>query len=457
MAKKRRCKPRKGTPGRHNQSQTSTMSSEDSYAVQSGRQSSDGTPSEHANSDGNNTAMTSIVGTDEEQHHPHNDSDLDEDVDEDDMISIYPTSQYPGVSPYHQVETPFSQDAPAADSDVAASTRSLWAQDLDYREIHGRRYCREYYMPNDDIEQWRMAIQHQVFMHVLDGELTLAPIQNPNHILDIGTGTGEWAIKMAELQPQCEVVGTDIAAIAETKSVPMNVFFEIEDAEDWDRHPDTYDLIHFRLMEGAFRNWSFVYDNTFFSLKPGGWIEVQDFVSAEGFVQFLSQFADDSPMHELLRDLEIASEKSGRPRGTHHLEPRLLMDAGFVDVRVTEYSLPITVAEASAGKIWLISCLDGLEAHCLRLLTEHMGWDPEKCKQACEAAARDLANAAKDPIRSKGLLIKMRVIIGRKPLDAPRTDLAELFGRSRSPATELNGEGSDPTLHADDQMTVGSS
>jgi len=154
----------------------------------------------------------------------------------------------------------------------AASTRSLWAQDLDYREIHGRRYCREYYMPNDDIEQWRMAIQHQVFMHVLDGEVTLAPIQNPDHILDVGTGTGDWAIKMAELQPQCEVVGTDIAAIAETKSVPMNVFFEIEDAEDWDRHPDMYDLIHFRLMEGAFRNWSFVYDNTFFSLKPGGWI-----------------------------------------------------------------------------------------------------------------------------------------------------------------------------------------
>ncbi|KAH6965500.1 S-adenosyl-L-methionine-dependent methyltransferase [Fusarium venenatum] len=339
----------------------------------------------------------------------------------------------------------------------AASTRSLWAQDLDYKEIHGRRYCREYYMPNDDIEQWRMAIQHQVFMHVLDGGLTLAPIQNPSHILDVGTGTGEWAIKMAELQPQCEVVGTDIAAIAETKSVPMNVFFEIEDAEDWDRHPDIYDLIHFRLMEGAFRNWSFVYDNTYFSLKPGGWIEVQDFVSAEGFIQFLSQFPDNSPMHELLRDLEIASEKSGRPRGTYHLEPRLLMDAGFVDVRVTEYSIPITVAEASAGKIWLISCLDGLEAHCLRLLTEYMDWDPEKCKQACEAAARDLANAAKDPIKSKGLQIKMRIIIGRKPMDAPRTDLAELLGRCHSPATELNGDCSNPTLHANDHTTAGRS
>ncbi|KAF5661664.1 methyltransferase [Fusarium heterosporum] len=453
MAKKRRSKQYKTARPGHNQSQTSTMSSEDSYAVRSGRQSSDSTPSEHANSDGNNTAMTSIVGTDEEHHH-HDDSDIDEDVDEDDMISIYPASQYPSVSPSYRVEAPFSPGSDAADSDMAASTRSIWAQDLDYREIHGRRYCREYYMPIDDIEQWRMAIQHQVFMHVLDGELTLVPIQNPTHILDVGTGTGEWAIKMAELQPQCEVVGTDIAAIAETKSVPMNVFFEIEDAEDWDRHPDTYDLIHFRLMEGAFRNWSFVYDNTYLSLKPGGWIEVQDFVNAEGYIQFLSQFPEDSPLHELVRDLEIASEKSGRSRGTYHLEPRLLMEAGFVDVRVTEYSIPITVAEASAGKIWLISCLDGLEAHFLRLLTEYMGWEPEKCKQACEAVARELANAAKDPVRSKGLQIKMRIIIGRKPVDAPHTDLADLL-RSHSPATDPNGNSSDPTIRVDDQMTGG--
>jgi hypothetical protein len=61
--------------------------------------------------------MTSIVGTDEEPHH-HNDSDLEEDVDEDDMISIYPASQYPRVSPSYQVETPFSPDSHGADSDM---------------------------------------------------------------------------------------------------------------------------------------------------------------------------------------------------------------------------------------------------------------------------------------------------------------------------------------------------
>lgn len=448
MAKRRRTKQRKGPRTRPDP--TSTMSSEESYAPQSGRQSSDGTLSEHAASDGAHTAMTSIIDTDEEIR--SRDSEFDE--EELDIISIYPAMHYPHAAGTNAQDMHFSPNhSHTANSDIAASTRSLWAQDLDYRDIHGRRYCREYFMPNDEIEQLRLALQHQVFVHVMDGEYTLAPIQDPTHILDVGTGTGEWAIRMAELSPRCEVIGTDISAIAETRSVPMNVFFEIEDAEDWDRLPDMYDLIHFRGMEGAFQNWRFIYDNAFYSLKPGGWVEVQDFDSAEGFIQFVDMFPPESPMRAITGDLEEAANRSGRPRGTSHLDPRLFMEAGFVDVRVTEYVIPITVAEKSAGKIWLISCLDALEANCLRLLTEQMGWDPEKCKAACEAAAREMANLAKNPEKSKGLQIKMRVIIARKPLDSQPTDLAAVLGRPISPTTTdyVPEDSPDPTLHAGDE------
>lgn len=312
-------------------------------------------------------------------------------------------------------------------------------------------------MPNDEIEQIRLALQHRIFVHLLDGELTLAPIQDPTHILDVGTGTGEWAIKMAELYPQAEVVGTDIAAIAETRSVPMNVFFEIEDAEDWDRDPDYYDLIHLRCLEGAFQNWRFIYDNIFYSLKPGGWIEVQDFDGEEGFEKFASMFAPDSPMRALNNDLKEAAEKSGRPRGNFFLDPRLFMEAGFVDVRSTEYVIPITVAEKSAGKIWLISCLDALESTYLRLLTTHMGWDPEKCKAACESAAREMANMAKNPEKSKGLQAKMRVIVARKPLDAPPSEMPPPLEGYTSPSSAEaipDPRSSEPTLHGGDNGTM---
>lgn len=274
-------------------------------------------------------------------------------------------------------------------------------------------------MPNDDLEQLRMALLHQVFLHVLNHELTTVHLEDPKHVLDIGTGTGEWAIRMAELHPKCEIVGTDISAIAETKGVPMNVFFEIEDAEEWERLPDLYDLVHFRGMEGAFEDWRLMYENVFYSLKPGGYIEVQDLDTVNGLDRFMSTFGPDSIVYSLHRDLAIASEKSGRRLGVANMDPQYFTDAGYVDVKVTRYEIPITVAEKTAGKIWLIACLDAFEAMCLRLLTEYMDWDPDDCKAACEEAARELANLAKDPDKSMGLLVNMVVVTARKPLDAP--------------------------------------
>ena len=47
-------------------------------------------------------------------------------------------------------------------------------------------------------EAERLRIFHQVFKELLDGSLYTAPLEDPKTILDIGTGTGDWAIDMAE-------------------------------------------------------------------------------------------------------------------------------------------------------------------------------------------------------------------------------------------------------------------
>lgn len=272
-------------------------------------------------------------------------------------------------------------------------------------------------MPIDEMELMRQALVHQVFLHVLHDELTTVPLQDPSYVLDVGAGTGDWAIKLAETYPRTEVVGTDIAAVAETSSVPMNVFFEIEDAEDWDRPLDHYDLVHLRCMEGAFCDWGKVYGNVYGSLKPGGWVEVQDWDRCKATLDaFLRNFSPESPAHGLLEDLAAAAETAGRSLSMAHMDTQSLLSCGFVDVRLTEYVIPITVSASSVGKIWLISCLDMWEAMCLRLLTQEMGWDPHECKAACEETARELANMAKDPVKSRGLLVKMKCLVGRKPL-----------------------------------------
>ena len=54
------------------------------------------------------------------------------------------------------------------------------------------------------LQQGRIAnenptdLQHAVFVMLLKGKLGLAPLENPQSVLDIGTGTGIWAIEFGK-------------------------------------------------------------------------------------------------------------------------------------------------------------------------------------------------------------------------------------------------------------------
>lgn len=70
----------------------------------------------------------------------------------------------------------------------------------DYIYENGRRYHRfregRYNFPNDDVEQQREDMKHSMFKMLCGNKLFYAPIgQSPQEILDIGTGTGIWAIE----------------------------------------------------------------------------------------------------------------------------------------------------------------------------------------------------------------------------------------------------------------------
>jgi methylase of polypeptide subunit release factors len=56
-----------------------------------------------------------------------------------------------------------------------------------------------------------MDLYHEIMLQLLKGQLHNAPItRNPHRILDVGTGTGIWAIDMADKYPSAEVLGIDL-------------------------------------------------------------------------------------------------------------------------------------------------------------------------------------------------------------------------------------------------------
>lgn len=120
---------------------------------------------------------------------------------------------------------------------LASSSTSLESAVTNYQFEHGRRYhayqAGKYHFPNDEQELNRMDIEHHNQRLQMSGALHLCPVEDPEEILDLGTGTGIWAIDMADLYPTAQIIGTDLSPV-QPSWVPPNCKFEIDDFElDW--------------------------------------------------------------------------------------------------------------------------------------------------------------------------------------------------------------------------------
>ncbi|EXF85550.1 TAM domain methyltransferase [Colletotrichum fioriniae PJ7] len=171
----------------------------------------------------------------------------------------------------------------ASDDSSNAST-SLASSVRDYNFENRRRYHKfkegRYMLPNDDQEQDREDMKHAMLVHVCEGALHNAPLKSPQKVLDIGTGTGIWAMDMGDEYPEADITGLDLSPI-QPAYVPPNVHFIVDDVEaDWLYPDDSIDYIHVRNMAPAIKDWPRLLSQAYKALKPGGWIEVQDMVWA---------------------------------------------------------------------------------------------------------------------------------------------------------------------------------
>ncbi|KAF3764608.1 S-adenosyl-L-methionine-dependent methyltransferase [Cryphonectria parasitica EP155] len=126
----------------------------------------------------------------------------------------------------------------------------------------------KYYLPNDAHKLWALMFK---------GKLHLAPLTSPTAILDVGAGTGIWAMEAARTYPKAKVLGTDLSLIQPSET-PPNCSFSRADAEaawPFQRH---FDFIHLRAVCTCFSDPKGVMQKVFDNLKPGGWCEYNDYV-----------------------------------------------------------------------------------------------------------------------------------------------------------------------------------
>lgn len=144
-----------------------------------------------------------------------------------------------------------------------SATSSVFAHTYE----HGRRYQSyknsRYPIPNDDAELSREDMKHAMLLELLDGQLALAPLpKTPQIILDIGTGTGIWAIDAGDRWPMARVRGVDISPV-QPLWVPPNVDFLVDDCEqEWLMRGEV-DYAHFRFMATVLKNLEGVLGHAF--------------------------------------------------------------------------------------------------------------------------------------------------------------------------------------------------
>ncbi|KAI9784702.1 MAG: hypothetical protein M1816_000767 [Peltula sp. TS41687] len=277
-------------------------------------------------------------------------------------------------------------------------TTSLASSIFDYKYENGRRYNAykhgEYFLPNDESEQDRLDLVHHLHLVVLDGALHLAPLRKPNRVLDIGTGTGIWAIAFADEHPESEVIGTDLSPI-QPGWVPPNLRFEIDDAESEWAYQSKFDFIHLRTMGGAIKDIPKLLRQAFKHLNPGGWLEWQEY---ETVVQSDdNSYPPDCAMARWIENLNKAAVKFGKEMNIAPKIKSLVEDAGFDNVSDKTFKVPITPWAKNPklkelGKWNMLAMHDTLPPYTIWLFTNHLGWQQVEAELLIKEVRDELKN-----------------------------------------------------------------
>ncbi|KAL0932924.1 uncharacterized protein CTRU02_211887 [Colletotrichum truncatum] len=244
----------------------------------------------------------------------------------------------------------------------------------------------------------RLDFCHALLVKTIGDRLFLAPINEAktHRILDVGTGTGIWAMQMGDLFPNAEILGNDLSAIQPKWYAIGNTvsLFEIDDVEsDW--IGQKYDFIFSRYMCGSIVDWPTYMRRVYENLNPGGWAEFQDW-------SFMI-CSDDGSIEgtELLRWVDLfmeACKVSGRDGQIGpKLESLVWENTGLMNIHHQPYRIPAGPWAKDPhlkeiGMYELIQLLDGLEGFSLRLLCGALGWSKEKVLVLLAGVRKDLKN-----------------------------------------------------------------
>lgn len=242
----------------------------------------------------------------------------------------------------------------------------------------------EYVLPNNAQESERLDFQHVLLTCTFKG-LHIAPLDTskPLRVLDIGCGTGNWAIDLAKRRPESQVIGFDVQEKGDWATAPQNCAFHVADleAEDTWNSLGHFDFIHGRFIVIGVRDWPRLLQRCREHLLPGGTVEIQEFCmpckSLDGKDEATSKFIGWSN--------SMLSAGAGVKLNLRIMDDMLglMKDAGFENIHEEEFRMlsgPWMEDEESKalGRIGQQNLTQGMYGFGETLHTKILGWSVEE-------------------------------------------------------------------------------
>ncbi|OAL30015.1 hypothetical protein AYO22_01921 [Fonsecaea multimorphosa] len=313
----------------------------------------------------------------------------------------------------HVLQADTDEDSALDLGEDQISTASLTSTIRHFQIENGHTYhalsAGKYILPNDESDQDNVAtdIQNEHFLATFDGRAHFAPgADTAQRVLDVGTGTGIWAIQYADAHPAAQVIGVDLSPIQPTH-VPPNCSFEIDDVEQEWTWSFPFDYIFSRFMSlfdpdplpMRLFQWSTLIltgrrtSARERNLTPGGWLELQDCIFPLGTDD--GTFHEGQAIYEWSNLLLEASEKLGRSLGAAIRHRDHMIAAGFTNVSVRHFKWPSNHwpkdPKHKIVGLWTLANIgDGLDGLSMALLSRGHGWTREQVLGYLPAVRRDL-------------------------------------------------------------------
>ncbi|KAF7563142.1 hypothetical protein G7046_g960 [Stylonectria norvegica] len=290
------------------------------------------------------------------------------------------------------VDSALGDDVVRPDSSISV-TPSLY----EFPEEFGRTWHKykqgTYFLPNDNQEQDRLDLEHAITLKVFEDKLNFAPIEKVHRVLDVGTGTGIWAIEFAEQHPEADVLGTDLSPI-QPEFVPSNCRFEVDDCEDDWIFSYPFDFIHARYLCSFLKEPPRLMASLYRNLNPGSWVEIH-----EAVIQYncIDASLDGTALEKWNGYIRDGISRLGRDVFAPFRCREYLLDAGFENVTQKKFVVPTSPwakghDEKVLGAMQMKSSLEGISGMTLWVFTKGLEWTREDVELFLVDVRKDLAD-----------------------------------------------------------------